>query len=211
MSIGFSAQFEISRRPRSLGRVLSAVILPAFLTVLSAQGFAQNAPPPPVSVAKPVVKEIVERDDFIGRFDAVDTVDLRARVSGYLDRVHFADGALVKKGDLLFTIDQRPYRDALDDATGGRGLGPGERSISPSAISIAPTALHQVRQHHRADRRPAPPGGALVARGPGPGQGGPEPGQARHGVHRDPRADLRAASRVGLSRSATSSTPTTRC
>jgi membrane fusion protein, multidrug efflux system len=78
---------------------------------------AQNAPPPPISVAKPVVKEIVERDDFIGRFEAVDTVDLRARVSGYLDKVHFVDGSLVKQGDLLFTIDQRPYRDALDDAT----------------------------------------------------------------------------------------------
>jgi RND family efflux transporter MFP subunit len=63
-----------------------------------------------------VVKDIIERNDFIGRFDAVDTVDLRARVSGYLDKVHFADGALVKRGDLLFTIDQRPYHDALDDA-----------------------------------------------------------------------------------------------
>src|ERR1700712_4734128 len=81
------------------------------------QALAQNAPPPPVSVAKPVVKNIVERDDFIGRFEAVDTVDLRARVSGYLDRIHFTDGAVVKKGDLLFTIDQRPYKDALDDAT----------------------------------------------------------------------------------------------
>jgi RND family efflux transporter MFP subunit len=79
---------------------------------------AQNAPPPPpISVAKPVVKDIVERDDFIGRFEAVDTVDLRARVSGYLDKVHFTDGSLVKQGDLLFTIDQRPYRDTLDDAT----------------------------------------------------------------------------------------------
>ncbi len=77
---------------------------------------AQDAPPPPVSVAKPVVKEIVERDDFIGRFEAVDTVDLRARVSGYLAQIHFADGALVKAGDLLFTIDQRPYQAALDDA-----------------------------------------------------------------------------------------------
>jgi RND family efflux transporter MFP subunit len=82
-----------------------------------AASLAQNAPPPPISVAKPVVKDIIERDDFIGRFEAVDTVDLRARVSGYLDKVHFVDGSLVKQGDLLFTIDQRPYRDTLDDAT----------------------------------------------------------------------------------------------
>ena len=88
----------------------------AAIWLIPAAAHAQNAPPPPVSVAKPVVKTIVERDDFIGRFAAVDTVDLRARVSGYLDSVHFVDGATVKQGDLLFTIDQRPYRDALDDA-----------------------------------------------------------------------------------------------
>ena len=77
---------------------------------------ARAQSPPPVSVSKPIVKEITERDDFIGRFDAVDTVDLRARVTGYLDKVHFVDGAVVKQGDLLFTIDQRPYRDSLHDA-----------------------------------------------------------------------------------------------
>ena len=77
---------------------------------------AQNAPPPAVSVAKPVMKQITEQDDFIGRFAAVDTVDLRARVSGYLDKIRFADGALVRAGDPLFTIDQRPYSDALNQA-----------------------------------------------------------------------------------------------
>jgi RND family efflux transporter MFP subunit len=79
---------------------------------------AQGGPPqaPPVTVAKPVVKDIVERDDFIGRFEAVDQVDIRARVSGYLDKVHFQDGTLVKAGDLLFTIDPRPYRNALEQA-----------------------------------------------------------------------------------------------
>lgn len=81
-------------------------------------GLAQGGPPqaPPVTVAKPVVKNIVERTDFIGRFEAVDQVDIRARVSGYLDKVHFQDGTLVKAGDLLFTIDPRPYRNALEQA-----------------------------------------------------------------------------------------------
>lgn len=80
--------------------------------------FAQGAPPPPpsVTVAKPVVKDIIERTDFIGRFDAVDQVDIRARVSGYIDKIHFEDGTLVKAGDLLFTIDPRPYRNALEQA-----------------------------------------------------------------------------------------------
>jgi multidrug efflux system membrane fusion protein len=81
--------------------------------VASAQGG-----PPPVSVAKPVVKEITEFDDFIGRFEAVDQVDIRARVSGYIEKIEFQDGAIVKQGDLLFTIDQRPYRAALEEAEG---------------------------------------------------------------------------------------------
>jgi RND family efflux transporter MFP subunit len=80
----------------------------------SAQG--GPAQPPPVTVAKPVVKDIVERTDFIGRFEAVDQVDVRARVSGYLDKVHFQDGTLVKAGDVLFTIDPRPYRNVLEQA-----------------------------------------------------------------------------------------------
>lgn len=118
------ASYRSKRRHRTADRAIGCGTRPwlriavwaAASVLLSPVGQAQNAPPPPVSVAKPVVKEIVERDDFIGRFDAVDTVDLRARVSGYLDKVHFVDGALVKKGDLLFSIDQRPYQDALDDA-----------------------------------------------------------------------------------------------
>jgi RND family efflux transporter MFP subunit len=80
--------------------------------------FAQGATsaPPSVTVAKPVVKDIIERTDFIGRFEAVDQVDIRARVSGYINKIHFEDGTLVKAGDLLFTIDPRPYRNALEQA-----------------------------------------------------------------------------------------------
>ncbi|HEX2725846.1 MAG TPA: efflux RND transporter periplasmic adaptor subunit [Beijerinckiaceae bacterium] len=74
------------------------------------------AGPPSVSVAKPVVKDIMEWDEFIGRFEAVDQVDIRARVSGYIDKIHFKDGTIVKTGDPLFTIDQRPYRLAVDQA-----------------------------------------------------------------------------------------------
>ncbi len=111
-----------SKVRRTSARMIATIALPVLAVVATLFGgpsSAQNAPPPPVSVARPVVKDIVERDDFIGRFDAVDTVDLRARVSGYLDAVHFTDGALVRQGDLLFTVDQRSYRDALDDARAG--------------------------------------------------------------------------------------------
>jgi RND family efflux transporter MFP subunit len=98
-------------------RLVSAAGCVAFLFLaqsLSAQ--AQGAPPPSVTVAKPVVKDITEWDDFIGRFEAMDQVEVRSRVSGYLDKVHFRDGTLVKSGDPLFTIDQRPYRAALEQA-----------------------------------------------------------------------------------------------
>jgi len=85
----------------------------------AAVAFAQggpNAPPPRVTVAKPVVKDIMEWDEFIGRFEAVDQVDIRARVSGYIDRIHFRDGSMVKVGDPLFTIDQRSYRLSVEQA-----------------------------------------------------------------------------------------------
>jgi RND family efflux transporter MFP subunit len=83
--------------------------------------FAQAPPaaPPPVVVAKPVMKDIQDVDEFVGRFEAVSGVEVRARVQGYLAQIHFTDGALVRVGDPLFTIDQRPYRLALDQAQAG--------------------------------------------------------------------------------------------
>jgi RND family efflux transporter MFP subunit len=87
-----------------------------FFLSANSLSFAQTPPPPTVTVAKPVTKEITEWDDFIGRFEAIDQVEIRARVSGYLDKVHFTDGTLVKVGDPLFTIDQRPYKAALEQA-----------------------------------------------------------------------------------------------
>ncbi|HSK41914.1 MAG TPA: efflux RND transporter periplasmic adaptor subunit [Arenibaculum sp.] len=76
---------------------------------------AQAGPPPapPVTVGKPLRRELVEWDEFTGQFAAVDTVEVRARVSGYLDSVHFTDGQIVRKGDLLFVIDPRPFEAAV--------------------------------------------------------------------------------------------------
>jgi RND family efflux transporter MFP subunit len=82
------------------------------------QGQQQVAAPPPpaVTVAKPTQRTIVDQDEYVGRFTAVDSVEVRARVSGYLERVHFTDGQMVKQGDLLFTIDKRPFQNTLDQA-----------------------------------------------------------------------------------------------
>jgi len=66
-------------------------------------------PPAPVTLAPVEQKELVEWEEFTGRVEAVETVELRPRVSGYITQVHFQAGALVKKGDVLFTIDQRAF------------------------------------------------------------------------------------------------------
>ncbi|HEY1542439.1 MAG TPA: efflux RND transporter periplasmic adaptor subunit [Xanthobacteraceae bacterium] len=74
------------------------------------------APPPPVTVAHPLQKNITEWDEYTGRFQAVETVEIRARVSGFVDKVLVNEGQLVKEGDLLFIIDQRPFQLAVEQA-----------------------------------------------------------------------------------------------
>jgi RND family efflux transporter MFP subunit len=75
-----------------------------------------ETPPPPVSVSQPLVREVIDQDDYEGRIDAVENVDVRARVRGHLVKVNFQDGQFVKEGDLMFEIDPRPYQAALDAA-----------------------------------------------------------------------------------------------
>ncbi len=93
--------------------------LASLLAVLAGCGepAAQTDPmkgaPPTVSIAAAVEKEIVDTDEFPGRIEAVDQVEVRARVTGYLRSVNFAPGAQVKKGDLLFQIDPRPFENEV--------------------------------------------------------------------------------------------------
>jgi RND family efflux transporter MFP subunit len=98
--------------------LVAALLLPLGACDRPQGAQAANEPPPPMALtaAQPVVKEVVEDDEFVGRFEAAADVEVRARVSGYLDRVHFRDGALVAAGDLLFTIDQRTFRTAQTQA-----------------------------------------------------------------------------------------------
>ncbi len=72
--------------------------------------------PMPVTVAKPLVKNIIDWDEYTGRFEAVERVDVRARVSGFLESVHFREGQIVDKGQVLFIIDPRPFQAELDAA-----------------------------------------------------------------------------------------------
>ncbi len=107
-------------------RVLAAAVLLFLAPVLAGCGEGQKqpaAPPPPtVTFAKPVKRTIVDQDEYVGRFVAVDAVEVRARVSGYLDKVHFQDGQVVKQGELLFTIDKRPFQNTLDQARANLAL-----------------------------------------------------------------------------------------
>jgi RND family efflux transporter MFP subunit len=77
---------------------------------------APAASPPPVTVSYPVEQYVTDHADFTARIAAVDSVDVKAHVWGYLDRVNFKEGDLVKKGDVLFELDARPYRAVLNQA-----------------------------------------------------------------------------------------------
>jgi RND family efflux transporter MFP subunit len=95
---------------------LLAFALVATLAACEQHQQAAAPPDPAVTVAPPTRKTVVDQDEYVGRFVAVDSVDIRARVTGYLDQVHFTDGQMVKQGDLLFTIDRRPFQTAVDQA-----------------------------------------------------------------------------------------------
>lgn len=93
--------------------------LGALLALAGCDGGSQQPqahPPAPVTVAKPLMREMADYDEFTGRFAAVDSVEVRARVSGYLDSVHFQDGQEVSKGQLLYVIDPRPFQAEVDRA-----------------------------------------------------------------------------------------------
>jgi multidrug efflux pump subunit AcrA (membrane-fusion protein) len=93
----------------TLESVIRLTVLLLLVPALAACGESQSqpqasAPPPQVTIAKPTSKMIADQDEYVGRFVAVESVEVRARVAGYLAAIHFQDGQMVKAGDLLFTI-----------------------------------------------------------------------------------------------------------
>lgn len=112
---GTIASIELIRRARDLA--LAGALATLVASCGQGQQQQQGAPPPPqVTVAKPTKRTVSDFDEYVGRFTAVNAVEVRARVSGYLDGLHFRDGQSVKQGDLLFTIDKRPFQNTLDQA-----------------------------------------------------------------------------------------------
>ncbi len=103
----------------STNRGAHSAILVCLLTVA---GCAQEAPapvnpPPTIPVAVPIERDVTDYSDYTGRAAAIDFVEVRARVGGYLDKIYFKEGTLVKKGDILFEIDPRPTKALVDFAT----------------------------------------------------------------------------------------------
>jgi len=89
----------------------------ALLVTLPGAGYAQGGPPAmPVTVATPISQRVTQWDEFSGRFEAVASVEVHARVSGFIDKIHFRDGQIVNVGDPLFTIDKRPFEIAVESA-----------------------------------------------------------------------------------------------
>lgn len=99
-------------------RTAALVQLALLAGVLSAAApaAAQQPQAVPVTVSKPIAKRITTWDEYSGRFEAVNTAEVRARVSGFIEKINFKDGQLVKEGDLLFTLDKRAYELAVESA-----------------------------------------------------------------------------------------------
>ena len=111
---------KISKSVLALAGLLFIVIIILAFTSGDAEEIETVAAPQamPVEVSSPLIEKITEWDEYTGRFEASNRVEVRARVSGFLESVNFADGQMVNKGDVLFTIDDRPFKIALDQANG---------------------------------------------------------------------------------------------
>jgi RND family efflux transporter MFP subunit len=102
---------------------------------------AAAAPAPPVTVAQPTKRVVTDWDEFTGRFDAVDEVQVRARVTGFVTSVEFKDGAIVKAGDLLYQIDPRQYEAVAEQAKGQLADGQAKIDLAQRELNRAETLV----------------------------------------------------------------------
>lgn len=124
------------------------------------QGGGGERPPPSVTVAAPLVQELIEWDEFTGRFEAVEDVVVRARVTGYVQEIHFTDGQMVEAGQLLFTIDPRTYQADLAAASAQVTAAEAARKLATDELArvegltagrtITESAIDQARQTKQA-------------------------------------------------------------
>ena len=124
------------------GAALAAMI--GIAGVLATQGASSQEPappPPPVTVARPLVEAVSDWSEHSGRFVAAADVEVRPRVSGYLQRVHFREGQIVRQGDLLFTIDPAPFSAAVDRARADVAQAEAQRARAESEFARARNLL----------------------------------------------------------------------
>ena len=118
----------------SIGMLLMALVLSA----CSDSAKQQAAPAPPtVTVAAPTQRTVTDWDEFVGRFEAIQQVQVRARVGGFVDSIHFRDGAMVKTGDLLYVIDPRPYEAIVLQAQGQLADAKAKQDLAERELSRA--------------------------------------------------------------------------
>jgi RND family efflux transporter MFP subunit len=143
---------EPSARPRrrSWRTAVAAIIaVVAFAALYVGFGFRKGgqtatAPPPapPVTVSQPLRREVDSRIGFLGQFSAIDRVELRAQVGGTLTEIHFKDGQIVHKGDLLFVIDPRPYEIKLEQAKAALQTAAARVELANTQLSRAQSLRH---------------------------------------------------------------------
>ncbi len=124
--------------------VASAIWLSAGSSATRAAEPVAAPPAPEVTVAQVLLRPVSDANAFTGRIQAVDTIQIKPRVSGYVDSIHFREGASVKKGDLLFTIDPRPYRAEADRLAANLAQA---RAESKNADANAARGSKLVEQH----------------------------------------------------------------
>jgi len=128
--------------------LISALVVAVISAAACGKPAASAPPPPKVKVVQPLLREITEWDEFTARFDAIDSVEVRPRVSGYLESINFQEGALVRKGDLLFSIDHRPYAAVLRRREADRAVAKSRLALAQKNYSRAGDLLksHAISQ-----------------------------------------------------------------
>jgi len=136
-------QIGVNSNPKRDGNAWRVALVGLALMLVGCErSKAAPAPAPPkVTVSRPAVRQVVEWDEYTGRLVSVESVEVRARVSGYLQSIDFDDGAIVKKGDLLFVIDPRPYQAELDRALAELRLSRARLDLAKSDLARAQRLL----------------------------------------------------------------------
>lgn len=126
---------------RTVKIVAASALMAAALYGCSSKSEAQAPPAPSVTVAVPLVQAVQDWDEFTGRFEATQSVEVRARVGGYISGVHFRDGDYVRRGQLLFSLDPRPAQAALASARAQLAQAQAQLTLARSELERAETLL----------------------------------------------------------------------